>query len=169
MGFFSKLFKGPEIDMEKSDANAKKMRALFHQAVGGGEDYRLIFGYTEDVSRFNYGFEFFNRACNICSLYVVPEGTFPRSVGTLHDNPAPTIGTKLSLLKNATISLRISDGFKIRISYSIVSPQIVNNPSNSKIISKPKISYNSFVITDSKKHCHLGQEAAFSYIHIRKE
>jgi hypothetical protein len=56
MGFFSKLFKGPEIDMEKSDANAKKMRALFHQAVGGGEDYRLIFGYTEDVSRFNYGF-----------------------------------------------------------------------------------------------------------------
>ena len=32
MGFFSKLFKGPEIDMEKSDANAKKMRALFHQA-----------------------------------------------------------------------------------------------------------------------------------------
>ena len=30
MGFFSKLFKGPEIDMEKSDANAKKMRALFH-------------------------------------------------------------------------------------------------------------------------------------------
>ena len=34
MGFFSKLFKGPEIDMEKSDANAKKMRALFHQAVG---------------------------------------------------------------------------------------------------------------------------------------
>ena len=56
MGFFSKLFKGPEIDMEKSNANAKKMRALFHQAVGGGEDYRLIFGYTEDVSRFNYGF-----------------------------------------------------------------------------------------------------------------
>ena len=56
MGFFSKLFKGPDIDMEKSDANAKKMRALFHQAVGGGEDYRLIFGYTEDVSRFNYGF-----------------------------------------------------------------------------------------------------------------
>ncbi len=24
MGFFSKLFKGPEIDMEKSRANAKK-------------------------------------------------------------------------------------------------------------------------------------------------
>ena len=24
MGFFGKLFKGPEIDMEKSDANAKK-------------------------------------------------------------------------------------------------------------------------------------------------
>ena len=56
MGFFSKLFKGPEIDMEKSRANAGKMRELFDQAVENGDDYRLIFGYTEDVSRFNYGF-----------------------------------------------------------------------------------------------------------------
>ena len=56
MGLFSKLFKGPEIDMEKSNANAKKMRALFNQVVEDGDDYRLIFGYTEDVSRFNYGF-----------------------------------------------------------------------------------------------------------------
>ena len=29
MGFFGKLFKGPEVDMEKSNANAKKMRLLF--------------------------------------------------------------------------------------------------------------------------------------------
>ena len=56
MGFFSKLFKGPEIDMEKSAANANKMRLLFNQVVANGDDYRLIFGYTEDVSRFNYGF-----------------------------------------------------------------------------------------------------------------
>ena len=56
MGFFSKLFKGPEIDMEKSAANAKKMRTLFDQVVENGGAYRLIFGYTEDVSRFNYGF-----------------------------------------------------------------------------------------------------------------
>lgn len=56
MGFFSKLFKGPEVDMAKSDANAKRMRALFDQAVEDGDSYRLIFGYTEDVSRFNYGF-----------------------------------------------------------------------------------------------------------------
>ena len=56
MGLFSKLFKGPEIDMEKSDANAKKMRELFDQAVENGDDYRLIFGYTEDVNWFNYGF-----------------------------------------------------------------------------------------------------------------
>ena len=56
MGFFNKLFKGPEIDREKSDANAEKMRVLFNQVVEGGDDYRLIFGYTEDVSRFNYGF-----------------------------------------------------------------------------------------------------------------
>lgn len=56
MGFFSKLFKGPEIDMEKSSANAKKMRALFNRVVEDGDKYRLIFGYTEDVGRFNYGF-----------------------------------------------------------------------------------------------------------------
>ena len=56
MGFFSKLFKGPEIDIEKSTANAKKMRLLFNQVVENGDDYRLIFGYTEDVGRFNYGF-----------------------------------------------------------------------------------------------------------------
>ena len=56
MGFFSKLFKGPEPDMEKSNANARKMRELFNQKVENGEDYKLIFGYTEDVSRFNYGF-----------------------------------------------------------------------------------------------------------------
>lgn len=56
MGIFGKLFKGPEIDMVKSNANAKKMRALFNQDVENGDDYRLIFGFTEDVSRFNYGF-----------------------------------------------------------------------------------------------------------------
>ena len=42
--------------MEMSAANAKKVRALFDQAVEHGEKYRLIVGYTEDVKRFNYGF-----------------------------------------------------------------------------------------------------------------
>lgn len=56
MGFFGKLFKGPEVDMEKSSANAAKMRALFNQVVEGGDNYQIIFGYTEDVSRFNFGF-----------------------------------------------------------------------------------------------------------------
>ena len=56
MGLFSKLFKGPEVDMEKSSANAAKMRVLFNSAVENGDSYRLIFGYTEDVSRFNFGF-----------------------------------------------------------------------------------------------------------------
>ena len=56
MGFLSKLFKGPEVDTAKSTANAKKMRELFNQSVENGDRYRLIFGYTEDVSRFNYGF-----------------------------------------------------------------------------------------------------------------
>ena len=36
MGFFSKLFKGPEVDMEKSRANANKMRILFNQVVENG-------------------------------------------------------------------------------------------------------------------------------------
>lgn len=56
MGIFSRLFKGPEVDMEKSQANAKKMRDLFNKVVENGNEYELIFGYTEDVSRFNYGF-----------------------------------------------------------------------------------------------------------------
>ena len=56
MGLFGKLFKGPEIDWEKSNANAEKMRALFDHTVADGASYQLIFGYTEDVSRFNYGF-----------------------------------------------------------------------------------------------------------------
>ena len=43
MGFFSKLFKGPEIDMEKSNANAEKMRLLFNQAVENGADYQADF------------------------------------------------------------------------------------------------------------------------------
>ena len=40
MGFFSKLFKGPEIDMEKSNANAKKMRVLFNHVVTDGQNNR---------------------------------------------------------------------------------------------------------------------------------
>ena len=56
MGFFTKLFKGPQPDMEKSAANREKVRELFNQAVEDGDAYRLIVGYTEDVRRFNYGF-----------------------------------------------------------------------------------------------------------------
>ena len=55
MGLFSKLFQGPEIDQAKSDANRKKMRALFNQVGENGDAYQLLFGFTEDVSRFNYG------------------------------------------------------------------------------------------------------------------
>ena len=43
MGFFSKLFKGPEIDQEKSAANAARMRELFDAVVPEGGKYRLIF------------------------------------------------------------------------------------------------------------------------------
>ena len=46
MGFFSKLFKGPEIDMEKSNANAKKMRVLFNHVVTDGIG-NLIVGWNE--------------------------------------------------------------------------------------------------------------------------
>ena len=31
MGFFSKLWKGPEVDLEKSGENAKKMRDKLHR------------------------------------------------------------------------------------------------------------------------------------------
>lgn len=55
MGLFSKLFKGPEVDQAKSDASRGKMRALFNQVVESGDSYKLVAGYTEDVSRFNYG------------------------------------------------------------------------------------------------------------------
>ena len=56
MGLFSKLFRGPEVDREKSDETARRMRELFDREVEEGERYRLIAGYTEDVGRFNYGF-----------------------------------------------------------------------------------------------------------------
>lgn len=55
MGIFSKLFKEPQVDMEKSDANRRKMRALFNHVVENGDSYQLIFGFTEDISRFDYG------------------------------------------------------------------------------------------------------------------
>ena len=55
MGLFGKLFKGPEIDQEKSQANKEKMRALFNHVVENGDQYRLLACYTEDVRRFNYG------------------------------------------------------------------------------------------------------------------
>ena len=42
--------------MEKSNANARKMRELFNSRVENGDDYKIIFGYSEDVGRFNYGF-----------------------------------------------------------------------------------------------------------------
>ena len=55
MGLFGNLFKGPQVDMAKSDANRKKMRALFNQVVENGDDYKILYGFTEDVGRFNYG------------------------------------------------------------------------------------------------------------------
>lgn len=55
MGLFGKLFKGPEIDQAKSQANKEKMSALFNQVVENGDQYRLLACYTEDVRRFNYG------------------------------------------------------------------------------------------------------------------
>ena len=42
MGLFSKLFKGPEIDMDKSRENSKKMRTLFNAVVENGDDYKII-------------------------------------------------------------------------------------------------------------------------------
>lgn len=71
MGLFGKLFKGPEADMEKSDANRKKMRSLFNQIVEHREDYNILFGYTEDVGRFNYGLVHGSKT-KIGNLIIVP-------------------------------------------------------------------------------------------------
>ena len=46
MGLFGKLFKGPEVDQEKSENNKKKMRALFDQVVENGAQYKLLACYT---------------------------------------------------------------------------------------------------------------------------
>ena len=42
MGFFRKLWKGPEVDLEKSGENAKKMRQMFDRVVENGGEDRLI-------------------------------------------------------------------------------------------------------------------------------
>ena len=42
MGLFGNLFKGPQVDMAKSDANRKKMRALFNQVVENGDNYNIL-------------------------------------------------------------------------------------------------------------------------------
>ena len=42
MGLFSKLFKGPEPDMEKSNANAKKMRQRLRQVVEHRNYWRIL-------------------------------------------------------------------------------------------------------------------------------
>lgn len=55
MGLFGKLFKGPEIDQAKSNANKETMRRLFNSAVPDGASYKLVAAYTEEVRRFNYG------------------------------------------------------------------------------------------------------------------
>ena len=39
-----------------SEDTSARMREILFQVVENGDDYKLIFGYTEDVSRFNYGF-----------------------------------------------------------------------------------------------------------------
>ena len=99
MGFFSKLFKGPEIDMEKSRKNAEKMRLLFNQEVENGDTYRLIFGYTEDVSRFNYGFVHGSRT-KIGNLIVdnlhVKNGAITQMVGSSGDPSAAIASTRPS-------------------------------------------------------------------------
>ena len=53
MGLFSKLFKGQEIDMEKSRQNAGKMRALFDQVVENSSSYQII------INQYSLGFSGF--------------------------------------------------------------------------------------------------------------
>ena len=109
MGFFSKLFKGPEIDMEKSNANAEKMRLLFNQAVENGADYQLIFAYTEDVSRFNYGFVHGSKT-KVGNLIVGWNEAKPIGTST---PPMPLLST---LTEKATSVSMPATGWKTRIS-----------------------------------------------------
>ena len=53
MGLFGKLFKGPEIDMEKNRQNAGKMRALFDQVVENSSSYQII------INQYSFGFSGF--------------------------------------------------------------------------------------------------------------
>ena len=45
-GFLANCSNGPEIDMEKERCKIKENAIAVSPCVGGGEDYRLIFGYT---------------------------------------------------------------------------------------------------------------------------
>ena len=57
MGLFSKLFKGAGSGHGKEQCQCQKRCACFSIRRWKTENsYRLIFGYTEDVARFNYGF-----------------------------------------------------------------------------------------------------------------
>lgn len=55
MGLFGKLLKGPQVDMDKSNADRVKMRAMFDRMADNGANYSILFGYTKDAGRYNYG------------------------------------------------------------------------------------------------------------------
>lgn len=51
MGLFN-FFKKKEWDVEKSNANKKKMREIFNTVVENGDSYKVAYGFSLDVSRF---------------------------------------------------------------------------------------------------------------------
>ena len=50
MGLFSKK----KWDIEKSNANKEKMRALFTEVVPEGESYQIVYGYSQSLRSMNY-------------------------------------------------------------------------------------------------------------------
>lgn len=53
MGLFG-FGKKKEWDLERSNQNKAKLRALFNSVVSDGDTWNVLYGYTEDVKNMNY-------------------------------------------------------------------------------------------------------------------
>lgn len=52
MGLFGLFSK--KVDMEKVAANKAKMRQLFNSVVPDGDDYKLVYGFSQDIKQSHY-------------------------------------------------------------------------------------------------------------------
>lgn len=57
MGLYNRMFGGGtrvQLDTEKSDDNKRRMRNIFNSKVKDGDQYKLIFGYSENIGETNF-------------------------------------------------------------------------------------------------------------------